>query len=85
MNAAETKVSAIRVNTYVVDEKTSTNTTAPSVIFEPEAETVEEIKITIVSTSDRSVPKTAVRLSIMACVIDDHLFTKDDVQSSKSK
>ena len=75
----------IRVNTYVVDEKTSTNASAPSVVFESDVEGVEELKITIVSTSDRKLPPTGVRLSIMACIVNDHLFTKDDVQSSEEK
>ena len=82
-NPSDSEVSVIAVEVDDSDETTSNNSKAPSVTYEPQIDYVEEITIYITSTLDQKLPKTGVRLAILACVRNETLSTKPVVETSK--
>ena len=81
LNPSESKVSLIKLSSDYIDEVSSSNTNAPKVTFDNDIDYVEYLDITIVSTKDKKVPQTPVKLSILACIQNSSLFTKGVIET----
>ena len=82
MNAAESKITFIDANANGWDTIQNTNSSNPSVVYDPYYEDIETLDITIISTQD-SKPPSKVVLGIFGCADPKKIRTKAQIETTK--
>jgi hypothetical protein len=82
LNARKTKITQINaLSEYDFDPIESTNASNPTVVYDPYIENVAEFEITLLKTSDKSVPS-GIRLAIHGCADPTPLGTKAQIETT---